>query len=258
MRKATALVLNLFVASAAFALLALLGWTYPLVESFSTSSSPICAYEPSLSGCSVYEFYEYCAEVAEGLAAVAVLLILFQTKDRLSKAMPSVTRALTHRMAVPRNTRRVVLFLSVIGAIAFSVTVFVDVGYNVPSLADTSRWILFNYIDLHGIYLSMVAFPIAAMTTLGFTVYKLEDGPASALKWAFKTFALPATTALEVGILVFDLREIALSATKFVPWSLYGIYLVSNWFVLIVSVSLLAMLVLTDGRKALPPVTPTR
>jgi hypothetical protein len=182
--------------------------------------------------------YQSYVEIAEGFAVVAALSLLFQLKDRLSRALPSVARLSAHQVVLSHRIRITTLLFSVAGAIAFLAMAAIDVGYNIPSLAATSKWILFHYIDLHGIYLSEVAFPVAVVTTLGFTIYRLERGLSYALKWALRTFTLPAITALEVGILVFDSREINLYATKFVPWSLDGICLVSNWFVLIVALSL--------------------
>ncbi|MGP8124325.1 MAG: hypothetical protein ACLQEQ_00410 [Nitrososphaerales archaeon] len=139
-----------------------------------------------------------------------------------------------------------VLVLSIVGVISFSMMVFVDVGYNIPAVSYTAKYILFHYIDLNGIYLSQVAFPIAVLTTLGLTAYRIDWGLAPALRWALRAFTFPAITILQVGILIFDSREIALYATKFVPWSLGGIWVVSNWFLLIVS----AFLFFATGQRS--------
>jgi len=179
--------------------------------------------------------YLSCIEVGEGLAAVAWLLLLFQTKDYLTRRMPSLHAALTRRIAVSRNVRVAALILSLAGAVAFLFMVSVDMGYNVPAADTTAKWILHNFFNQYGLTLSQVGFPVAMAVTITLTIYHLNDGIADAFSWAVRRFLAPAITTLGLAILIFDYREISLYAANFVPWVWEGIYPVNNWTILLVS-----------------------
>lgn len=195
------------------------------------------------------------AEIAEGFAVVAVLLLLFQSKPALSRAMPSVARALARPVTISKNVRRTALVLFVAGTVVYSFMVFVDWAAGISFLHRFHNYIVSHYFYFHafqstGPAVGCVAFLAATFATLGLTIYHLDNGMASALKQALRTFTLPAILVLMVGLVVFwrasGMQE---HVTFFAMWSLDGVYLISNYFVLIVSASLETMLLLWSGRR---------
>jgi hypothetical protein len=103
------------------------------------------------------------------------------------------------------------------------------------------------------------AFLAAALATLGFAAHRLEKGWALAIRWAFRSFTLPAIIALMVGLLLcYNPPAVVMAdhVADFANWSLGGVYVLSNWTVLAISVSLEALLLSEPepgarGQKAL-------
>lgn len=195
-----------------------------------------------------YPYWSY-AEIAEGFALSAVLLFLL-----------TFLKSPNFRVNVPRRLRWVALSFSVASGAAFSViagamVVFAArlpsypealVSLDSGSMGETARSILLSCCSWYNspAAIGTIAFLAAAFATLGLVVYHLEKGLASAFEWALTAFTLPAIIVFIVGLWVFAPSQMVLHVTNFAEWSLGGVFVLSNWTVLVVSASLETTLLL--------------
>jgi hypothetical protein len=164
--------------------------------------------------------------------------------------MPAVARALARPVTISKNVRKTALIFFIAGVIVFSFQVFLDWAWGIPFLHGFSYYMVYTYFQFHALQSSgssvgSVAFLAAAAATAGLTIYRLDKGTGSAFRQALETFTLPAILVLIFGVAVFGQSYLMPDhVTYFATWSLGGVYLVSNYFVLIVSASLETMLLL--------------
>jgi len=84
-------------------------------------------------------------------------------------------------------------------------------------------------------------------------VFRTKRGISEGLRFSVMFGAL-VVFAMQLLLLVFDSKEMYLHVTYFAAWSWGGVDLLSNWFVLIVSASFLAILVSADKGNGGPMV----
>ncbi len=244
-RRLVAVVL-FFAASLAFSLLAFYSPVKSLpspatctIEMTAASCQYVLAQSKAQIAAAQFPFWLYrsYAETSEGLAVVAMLLLLYPMKR--------AALSLSHPVTLSKPMRRLAFSISLAGAVAFLVMVGIDVSYAqkyFPSLHDSASTALsyfhFYALQPQGSALGSMAVLAATVATLGFMIYHLEKGLPSAFAWALRRFTLPAIITLQVLLLVSDPSEMPVHVTNFASWSLGGVAVLSNWFVLIVALFL--------------------
>jgi hypothetical protein len=184
------------------------------------ASLPDCSTVVSQYNSRVWTYQSY-AEIAEGLAVLALLLPMLTVK-RLDFSW-------LHRPLAPWFPPSLVLPLALVGVSVFALypiesALWYQFQYN-PSLL---------YIDLRADLLSTglsIGVGAVVMWCLTMFVVSLCKGIVSAFKW----FGLPAIIYLGCMVFAFDRGEMTLHVTGFATWFYSGFWVVSNWFVLMVT-----------------------
>jgi hypothetical protein len=192
-----------------------------------------------VAGTPVWFYWSY-AEIAEGLAVVGALTLIWVLK-------PRVPASFSRPLSLPKALSKSMLLASIVLGVLYFWTVAIDVAYaGFPSLRPYATWCIKTFFAFHsfqaqGSSLGVMGFLFLAVATVGFFVCGLPKGLLNAVRDSILRFAAPAVLILMVGLLLFDFREMPTHATNFAVWSVPyhdSIYLVSNWFVLIVAASL--------------------
>lgn len=173
-------------------------------------------------------------QVALGFELVAVLLLLFQARRLLP---PVLRRAVT----LPRAVRDAFLLAFAGGASFCGFYIVLDwlreeypltLGYGFDPNAPTPM------------ALGEAAFLSMAVAVAGLTVYRSNIGLWASFSYAVTHFAAPVIAALEVGLFIVSPSEMQRHAANILgllpfPSQAYGISILSNWLVLVVSVFIL-------------------
>ena len=181
-----------------------------------------------------FHLYQTYAELAEAFAAVSVLCLLF---PRLR-----APRLLLRPIRLPPRARRGLLFLVALCAFVFVAMALIDATYR---LSGVSRQIVeafhFQSFQTQGGAFGTVAFSLLAVAVVAMTLRDAGSGFWPSFELAFTRLGGAATLILMIGLLAFDSNEMPIHATNFTVWSWAGVYLLSNWFVLVLA-SFLALL----------------
>lgn len=179
-----------------------------------------------VAGTPVWFYWSY-AEIAEGLAVAVVLSLLFMSRRSSFSWL--------NKPLVPRFPKRLLIVLMLIGASAFVFFAVIDATYRVLSFSPSFvRFFYFKSIQTTGSSFGVAAFVVWGL--ISFCLF-LAKGLTSAMR----IFGLPSILFLMILLLIFDSGEMPMHATNFTTWSLSGISIVSNWFVLIVTSSLVVL-----------------
>lgn len=195
-------------------------------------------------------------ELAWGFVLTAVLLLLLSLGEQLLESIPIAHHALTRPVILPENISKVVPLLSLIPGALF-ILLSERVYYPIPVVKD-ALWhaFLIGLPPLHDP--DVIALPFLIVATLGFMLHRLDRGFVSAFKWSLKVFVLPGLLLLTVGLWLNESPEMVIYVTKLTQWSFgnidisrgwNGLYLLSNWTVLVVAASLFTAFVLEDSRS---------
>ena len=212
--------------------LALLASYSPAVIFSAAGSDVLAGRLATLQYSGLAHAYYLQAEAAEVLWAALGLCLL--DRAQFSKRVTILRR----KVALPRAARAAAAGAAVTGVLLFAVCVLINVEwllgtyhFTPPILPDSPLWSDFPATALAGFSAAFA----------GVTVLRLERGPAAAVEWAATRFAAPALIAYECLTWRLDAGEMSLHATMAVHWvSAFGFYLLSNWFVLGFSASLVA------------------
>lgn len=202
----------------------------------------IITFETAVGG-SVWAYWSY-ADLAEGFAAAATLFLVAS----LIKAPAFLRRSVTS----PRAVRAA---LGVVAACGFGIFIYEEF-FNI--LFAYTHWSLaihlFNAFIGHSYWSPLIAggstgaaseFAFSALVAASVAVGLLRA--RFGLFEGFRSCVLAFTavaTASQLALLLFDVKEMEFHVTSFVTWSLGGVYLLSNWTVLVASGSLFALAVL--------------
>jgi hypothetical protein len=172
-------------------------------------------------------FHQSYVEIAEGLAALALLFPLLSVK-RLDFTW-------LHKPFAPWFPRWLFLLLVLVGAGIFGVYAVAD-----STLAEIPKFSgsVFSWSNkAFGVGYGTIALTMWGLTILALSLHKGFIG-------SLKIFGFPAILFLTVMLWMFDSRDMIYHVTNFAMWSLRGIDLVSNWFVLVICAGLEGWVVL--------------
>ena len=243
-RRLLLLVLCLLLGAAALAVVA---WSSP-VKSISQLTFPYCGTNPYFApSCDAFaqaqglsqasflifspqfpQFYLYqsSAEIAEGLAALALVLPLLQLDSKWLRGSP-----------MPRLPRWLVIATVAPCVSIFGFLVVLNVnGYN-ASLS-FARPILASLPMPPGINAVGAIASLAWTAALAVVILK-----AGIIK-TVKAFAAPTILFLTLVIFSYDRVEMTLHVTDFTTWAVGGIPLMSNWLLLVVSAGIVGWAIL--------------
>jgi len=178
-------------------------------------------------------------EVTEGIAAVVFLLLLATIIDSCGFGFlfdsPVLRNHLKSRLS------HLFAFLAVAGIFSFALLVLCN-SKRVRDVIDINGWNVVQYpLNLFG-YLGgsalgqngRLGYGALALLTWGLTIVFLAL--AIGLTRAVKFFAIPSVLFLTVVVFLFDPREMDIQAVNLVSeFTFNGISLLSNWFLLTVS-----------------------
>ncbi|MGP8056802.1 MAG: hypothetical protein ACLP9K_04280 [Nitrososphaerales archaeon] len=228
----------------AAALLIAVAWSSP-VKSTSQLTFPYCGTNPYFApSCDAFaqaqgqsfltlspqfpHFYLYqsSAEIAEGLAALTLVLLLLHLDSKW-----------LHKPPMPRLPRWLVIAAVAPGVSIFGFLVILNVNEYNASLS-FARPILASFPTPPGTNAVGVIASLAWATA--FAVVILKAGFVKTVK----TFVAPTILFLTLVIFSYDRVEMTLHVTDFTTWAIGGIPLVSNWLLLVVSAGLLGWAIL--------------
>lgn len=172
-----------------------------------------------------YHSYLSYIEIAGGLAVVALLYFML---PRLKAPGP-----LKRKISLPRPLHLTALLVGAVG---------VTLGVGAFGFAEVFNIAFANTHDMQFLALFNIVGPVhavlglvAACACLG--VLRIEKGLSVAVKSGVALGALSVFVA-QLGLFLFDFKEMYLHVTAFAKWSVGGVYLLSNWSVFVVSSSL--------------------
>lgn len=174
-------------------------------------------------------------QMEEGLAVVAVLAFLFSTLR-----LPAFLR---RPLRLPKALRVVALLVSLALAALYIFAAMLDsIGINSWFHLQNFSWWALNTFFMSYDFFGPISFICFVGAIIGFTVYGLHKGVLRAFWDSIRFFAVPALLFLEASLLWCDGGEMAIHATSFTTWHIHvhgdTFYLVSNYFVLSMAVSL--------------------
>lgn len=106
-----------------------------------------------------------------------------------------------------------------------------------------SEFFGFRWFQAQGNALGVAGFLFLAAAAAGFFLFSLPKGIGGAIKGA-AVLSAAGVLVLEVALLLTDFKEMSLHATNFAVWSWpepNEIFLISNWFALVVASGLTAL-----------------
>lgn len=189
---------------------------------------------------------------------------------------PRTPAFLKRKFVMPVPVKILALPLVVVGAAIYFWTVLITVGYSIPlnhyTVANNPLWGWVNrdwasgmitsyfsfqsfqncpanvvydaqynqYYTLLGCSsLGCIGFLFAGVATAGVTMMELGKGFVAAVRNAFTYFALPAVLVLQVGLQLYDSKDMATHVSNFTVLAINGVQVVSNNFVLSLVVCLI-------------------
>ncbi|MGP8057700.1 MAG: hypothetical protein ACLP9K_08905 [Nitrososphaerales archaeon] len=179
--------------------------------------------------------YQSYAEIAEGFAALALLVPLLSV-ERLDFAW-------LHRPLVPTFPRPWVIALVLTGTVLFALCVFTASEYwNLVHSAYRS-----SFLTLHQILSLESSLSVGILGFGAWCMAVLALSFRRDLVTSVRFFGLPAILFLMSMLFAFDYGEMTTKVTAVTSWMVNGIPILSNWFVFIVSAGLMVWLTLTKG-----------
>lgn len=177
-------------------------------------------------------------QIAEGLAVSGIILAVLLMQ-------PPAPSFLSRSFRLPKALRVSVLLASFVLAILYLWMVTLDLMWHIPPQSQYAMQSIAAYFScLHlqtaSSVLGTVGFLCFVGAAIGFVAYGLDKGALRAVRDALVFFATPATLTLQGGLLLFDRNQMTTHVTLLVPWSLGGVDIVSNWFVLVVTLVMLS------------------
>ncbi|MGD0476885.1 MAG: hypothetical protein ABSB29_01820 [Nitrososphaerales archaeon] len=197
-------------------------------------SNPLYAHAVSQ-----FLFYQSYAEIAEGLAVVAVLSVLLLALGTRINLHTFAFLSKPHNLS--RRLRTSVLSLAWLFIILYLIVVALNL---LPDIIPSTKRFIY---DMDGRYLSFHTFQTTgtSLGVLGFlflisagvflAIYWMNKGISKSLQEVIKFLIIPMVFAHQVALLLVNLIEMPDHVTNFATWSYAGVYLMSNWFVLVVS-----------------------
>jgi hypothetical protein len=194
----------------------LLGEAYALLSSTGLDSFTVPEMQPQVI------VYRTESELAESLLLLAPVVLLW---GRLN--LSSITEVWSRRSILTHGWRRVCLGVALTGFSVFAVFVGADVWrglFGAPSEVGVAGFL---------------SFCAGVVGTVG---YRIGEGFGKSLTDAVVFVAAPLLTIFELAIWLFFPLQMSWFATNFTrPLAFDGVYLVSNWLVLNVSVFVLGL-----------------